>query len=96
MSPEALADKKELQQSKPIAQNGKKQLLKVEAQKPSRPQQQVKAHVQPGIVKHSIAMPDVHAGYVFTIGNVAGFDMGNQLSVVSPAASASTSTAACA
>ena len=25
----------------------------------------------PGIVKHSIAMPDVHAGYGFAIGNVA-------------------------
>lgn len=38
----------------------------------------------PGIVKHSIAMPDVHAGYGFAIGNVAAFDMNNPLSVVSP------------
>ena len=38
----------------------------------------------PGIVKHSIAMPDVHAGYGFSIGNVAAFDMGNKSAVVSP------------
>ncbi|ETO10925.1 hypothetical protein RFI_26453 [Reticulomyxa filosa] len=38
----------------------------------------------PGIVKHSIAMPDVHAGYGFAIGNVAAFDMENPESVVSP------------
>ena len=37
-----------------------------------------------GIVKHSIAMPDVHAGYGFSIGNVAAFDMNNPISVVSP------------
>merc|ERR1719245_1063707 len=38
----------------------------------------------PGIVKHSIAMPDVHAGYGFSIGNVAAFDMNDPISVVSP------------
>merc|ERR1719464_1403002 len=38
----------------------------------------------PGIVKHSIAMPDVHAGYGFAIGNVAAFDMENPAAVVSP------------
>merc|ERR1719320_35497 len=38
----------------------------------------------PGIVKHSIAMPDVHAGYGFAIGNVAAFDMDNPDAVVSP------------
>jgi tRNA-splicing ligase RtcB len=38
----------------------------------------------PGIVKHSIALPDVHAGYGFAIGNVAAFDMANSESVVSP------------
>lgn len=38
----------------------------------------------PGIVRHSIAMPDVHAGYGFAIGNVAAFDMGNPEAVVSP------------
>ena len=32
----------------------------------------------------SIALPDVHAGYGFAIGNVAAFDMGNPESVVSP------------
>jgi len=30
----------------------------------------------PGIVGRSIALPDVHAGYGFAIGNVAAFDMG--------------------
>ena len=38
----------------------------------------------PGIVRHSLAMPDVHAGYGFCIGNVAAFDMGDPDAVVSP------------
>ena len=38
----------------------------------------------PGIVKYSIALPDVHAGYGFAIGNVAAFDMANPEAVVSP------------
>jgi len=38
----------------------------------------------PGIVKASLAMPDVHSGYGFCIGNVAAFDMEDPLSVVSP------------
>jgi len=38
----------------------------------------------PGIVKYSIGLPDVHSGYGFAIGNVAAFDMGDPLSVVSP------------
>eukprot|EP00286_Rhodomonas_abbreviata_P013058 CAMPEP_0181337188 /NCGR_PEP_ID=MMETSP1101-20121128/27864_1 /TAXON_ID=46948 /ORGANISM="Rhodomonas abbreviata, Strain Caron Lab Isolate" /LENGTH=186 /DNA_ID=CAMNT_0023447623 /DNA_START=66 /DNA_END=623 /DNA_ORIENTATION=+ len=38
----------------------------------------------PGIVGSSIALPDVHAGYGFAIGNVAAFDMSNPESVVSP------------
>jgi len=38
----------------------------------------------PGIVKKSIALPDVHSGYGFAIGNVAAFDMANPASVVSP------------
>eukprot|EP00761_Pharyngomonas_kirbyi_P013661 gb/GECH01013690.1/.p1 GENE.gb/GECH01013690.1/~~gb/GECH01013690.1/.p1 ORF type:complete len:505 (+),score=152.11 gb/GECH01013690.1/:1-1515(+) len=38
----------------------------------------------PGIVKHSIGLPDVHSGYGFAIGNVAAFDMDNPESVVSP------------
>jgi len=38
----------------------------------------------PGIVKASIGLPDVHAGYGFAIGNVAAFDMSDPSSVVSP------------
>uniref|UniRef100_A0A061QWI7 RNA-splicing ligase RtcB homolog n=1 Tax=Tetraselmis sp. GSL018 TaxID=582737 RepID=A0A061QWI7_9CHLO len=38
----------------------------------------------PGIVKASIALPDVHSGYGFAIGNVAAFDMNNPEAVVSP------------
>ena len=38
----------------------------------------------PGIVKASIALPDVHSGYGFAIGNVAAFDMSNPESIVSP------------
>jgi tRNA-splicing ligase RtcB len=39
------------------------------------------AHL-PGIVKHSLAMPDIHWGYGFPIGGVAAFDMNN--GVISP------------
>lgn len=35
-------------------------------------------------VQHSIAMPDIHAGYGFCIGNVAAFDMDDPSAVVSP------------
>ncbi|GBF89638.1 tRNA-splicing ligase-like protein [Raphidocelis subcapitata] len=38
----------------------------------------------PGIVRESIAMPDVHSGYGFAIGNVAAFDMADPQAVVSP------------
>jgi tRNA-splicing ligase RtcB (3'-phosphate/5'-hydroxy nucleic acid ligase) len=38
----------------------------------------------PGIVRHSIAMPDVHSGYGFCIGNVAAFDVEDPQAVVSP------------
>jgi len=38
----------------------------------------------PGIVGESIAMPDVHSGYGFAIGNVAAFDMDDPSSIVSP------------
>jgi tRNA-splicing ligase RtcB (3'-phosphate/5'-hydroxy nucleic acid ligase) len=38
----------------------------------------------PGIVKGSFAMPDVHSGYGFCIGNVAAFDMDDENAVVSP------------
>jgi tRNA-splicing ligase RtcB len=39
------------------------------------------AHL-PGIVGHSIAMPDIHWGYGFPIGGVAAFD--EQEGVISP------------
>lgn len=38
----------------------------------------------PGIVRSSLAMPDVHSGYGFCIGNVAAFDMDDPLAVISP------------
>jgi len=38
----------------------------------------------PGVVKASIALPDVHSGYGFAIGNVAAFDCGNEEAIVSP------------
>ena len=38
----------------------------------------------PGIVKASIALPDVHSGYGFAIGNVAAFDMSDPEAIVSP------------
>lgn len=38
----------------------------------------------PGIVKGSLAMPDLHSGYGFAIGNVAAFDMSDPDAVVSP------------
>ena len=38
----------------------------------------------PGIVKHSIGLPDLHSGYGFAIGNVAAFDMSDPNAVVSP------------
>ncbi|EGC28523.1 hypothetical protein DICPUDRAFT_90903 [Dictyostelium purpureum] len=38
----------------------------------------------PGIVGHSLGMPDIHSGYGFSIGNVAAFDTEDPLSVVSP------------
>ncbi len=46
----------------------------------------------PGIVKYSMAMPDIHWGYGFPIGGVAAMRVED--GVISPAASASTSTAA--
>ena len=38
----------------------------------------------PGIVNASIALPDVHSGYGFAIGNVAAFDTEDPNSIVSP------------
>ncbi len=35
-------------------------------------------------VQRSIALPDMHSGYGFAIGNVAAFDMGDPEAVVSP------------
>lgn len=31
----------------------------------------------PGIVGHSVGLPDIHSGYGFAIGNMAAFDMSN-------------------
>jgi tRNA-splicing ligase RtcB len=36
----------------------------------------------PGILKYSLAMPDIHSGYGFSIGGVAGFDYDN--GIISP------------
>lgn len=38
----------------------------------------------PGIIHRSIALPDVHSGYGFAIGNMAAFDMDNPDAVISP------------
>lgn len=35
-------------------------------------------------MQKSIALPDMHSGYGFAIGNVAAFDMGDPEAVVSP------------
>ena len=39
------------------------------------PQQVANVAHLPGIIKHSLAMPDIHWGYGFPIGGVAAFDM---------------------
>ena len=38
----------------------------------------------PGVVGHSVALPDMHSGYGFAIGNVAAMDMSDPSAVVSP------------
>ncbi|PIO75032.1 hypothetical protein TELCIR_02945 [Teladorsagia circumcincta] len=38
----------------------------------------------PGIVGHSIGLPDIHSGYGFSIGNIAAFDVADKKSVISP------------
>lgn len=38
----------------------------------------------PGIVKHSIGLPDMHTGYGFSIGNICAVDTANRDAVVSP------------
>lgn len=43
----------------------------------------------PGIIGSSIALPDVHSGYGFAIGNVAAFDMEDPKAIVSPGKSSS-------
>ena len=48
----------------------------------------------PGIVEAALAMPDIHQGYGFPVGGVAATEPPD--GVISPAASATTSTAACA
>ena len=36
------------------------------------------------VLQKSIALPDVHSGYGFAIGNVAAFDMADPEAIVSP------------
>ena len=59
-------------------------------------EQAVNVATLPGIVKASYVMPDAHWGYGFPIGGVAAFDRGRRAASCRPAASASTSPAACA
>ncbi len=47
------------------------------------PEQVANVATLPGIVKYSLAMPDIHWGYGFCIGGVAAFDVENE-GVVSP------------
>lgn len=44
--------------------------------------QVVNVAMLPGILKYSLAMPDIHSGYGFSIGGVAGFDYDN--GIISP------------
>lgn len=53
-----------------------------EIQKDESLQQVINVSHLPGIVQHSLAMPDIHWGYGFPIGGVAAFDMDE--GVVSP------------
>ena len=53
-----------------------------EIQKDESLQQVINVSYLPGIVSHSLAMPDIHWGYGFPIGGVAAFDMDE--GVVSP------------
>ena len=54
-------------------------------------QQLANVATMPGIIKNSLAMPDIHWGYGFPIGGVAAFAL--DTGVISPAVSASISTA---
>ena len=67
--------------------------MMAEIQKDESLQQVINVSYLPGIVSHSLAMPDIHWGYGFPIGGVAAFDMDE--GVVSPAAWGMTSTAGC-
>lgn len=49
---------------------------------PGALQQLANVATMPGIVKHSLAMPDIHWGYGFPIGGVAAFD--RETGVISP------------
>lgn len=53
-----------------------------EIQKDESLQQVINVSYLPGIVSHSLAMPDIHWGYGFPIGGVAAFDMDE--GIVSP------------
>ncbi len=46
------------------------------------PEQVANVATMPGILKYSLAMPDIHWGYGFAIGGVAGFDV--KTGVISP------------
>ena len=41
-------------------------------------------HKAISVLQKSIALPDVHSGYGFAIGNVAAFDMADPEAIVSP------------
>ena len=41
-------------------------------------------HKATSVLQKSIALPDVHSGYGFAIGNVAAFDMADPEAIVSP------------
>ena len=36
------------------------------------------------LLQRSVGLPDIHSGYGFAIGNMAAFDTGDPLAVVSP------------
>ena len=59
--------------------------------KDNAPEQVANVATLPGIVGSSMAMPDIHWGYVYPIGGVAAFGMDD--GVVSPGGVGSTSTA---
>eukprot|EP00741_Cyanophora_paradoxa_P023391 tig00021580_g22597.t1 len=50
----------------------------------SAPNQVANVAALDGILGASLAMPDIHSGYGFAIGNVAAFDMDDEKAVVSP------------